>query len=198
MYLNPSRPHSANRRALDWLEWPEKSDAVRMVGWLPCYLHSVDCGRAISHHQSSGRLCPHQRKGNIWNSTNPSEDIQGVWCINAVALCRTRGGLTTAVRRRMDTSVRRRPPPNQTVVPKRKRTRDASLYVMRLPLNWRWNYTKKKPTNLLFTVIFSAISKGSTRYGSFCYNIGSEAKTFDDAKKACSQAGAHLVDVTDR
>lgn len=40
--------------------------------------------------------------------------------------------------------------------------------------------------------------KGSTRFGSYCYNIGSETKTFEDAKKACSEAGANLVDVADR
>lgn len=39
---------------------------------------------------------------------------------------------------------------------------------------------------------------GSTRFGSFCYNIGSEAKTFREAKQACSGAGGHLVDVTNR
>uniref|UniRef100_A0A3Q3VSG6 Macrophage mannose receptor 1 n=1 Tax=Mola mola TaxID=94237 RepID=A0A3Q3VSG6_MOLML len=39
---------------------------------------------------------------------------------------------------------------------------------------------------------------GSIRFGSYCYNIGSETKTFDDAKRACSEAGAYLVDVADR
>ncbi|XP_035511844.1 macrophage mannose receptor 1 [Morone saxatilis] len=39
---------------------------------------------------------------------------------------------------------------------------------------------------------------GSIRFGSYCYNIGSETKTFDDAKRACSEAGANLVDVADR
>lgn len=39
---------------------------------------------------------------------------------------------------------------------------------------------------------------GSFRFGSHCYNIGAETKTFDDAKQACSQAGAYLVDVADR
>lgn len=36
------------------------------------------------------------------------------------------------------------------------------------------------------------------RYGSYCYNTGLERKTFDEAKKACSDAGSHLVDVADR
>ncbi|XP_056290315.1 macrophage mannose receptor 1-like [Pseudoliparis swirei] len=39
---------------------------------------------------------------------------------------------------------------------------------------------------------------GSIRFGSYCYNIGSETKTQDEAKRACSEAGAHVVDVTDR
>ncbi|XP_074478489.1 macrophage mannose receptor 1 [Sebastes fasciatus] len=39
---------------------------------------------------------------------------------------------------------------------------------------------------------------GSFRFGSYCYNIGSETKTLDDAKRACSAAGGHVVDVTDR
>ncbi|XP_070783907.1 macrophage mannose receptor 1 [Enoplosus armatus] len=39
---------------------------------------------------------------------------------------------------------------------------------------------------------------GSIRFGSYCYNIGSVTKTFDEAKRACSEAGANLVDVADR
>ncbi|XP_034003884.1 macrophage mannose receptor 1 [Trematomus bernacchii] len=39
---------------------------------------------------------------------------------------------------------------------------------------------------------------GSIRFGSYCYNIGSESKTFDEAQRACSETGAHMVDVTDR
>ncbi|XP_073344522.1 macrophage mannose receptor 1 [Pagrus major] len=39
---------------------------------------------------------------------------------------------------------------------------------------------------------------GSIRFGSYCYNIGSEKKTFDDAKQACGEAGGNLVDVVDR
>ncbi|XP_029313971.1 macrophage mannose receptor 1 [Cottoperca gobio] len=39
---------------------------------------------------------------------------------------------------------------------------------------------------------------GSIRFGSYCYNVGSEKKTFEEAKQACAAAGAHVVDVTDR
>ncbi|XP_010742418.3 macrophage mannose receptor 1 [Larimichthys crocea] len=39
---------------------------------------------------------------------------------------------------------------------------------------------------------------GSRRFGSYCYNIGSETKAFNDAKRTCSDAGGNLVDVVDR
>ncbi|XP_022067987.1 macrophage mannose receptor 1 [Acanthochromis polyacanthus] len=39
---------------------------------------------------------------------------------------------------------------------------------------------------------------GSFRFGSYCYNIGTETKTFNDAKQTCSAAGGKLVDVADR
>ncbi|XP_029003075.1 macrophage mannose receptor 1 [Betta splendens] len=39
---------------------------------------------------------------------------------------------------------------------------------------------------------------GSVRFGSYCYNIGAEKKTFDEAKLACSEAGASLLDVANR
>ncbi|XP_015232976.1 PREDICTED: macrophage mannose receptor 1 [Cyprinodon variegatus] len=39
---------------------------------------------------------------------------------------------------------------------------------------------------------------GSTRFGSFCYDIGGETKTFEEAKQACSKDGANLVDIADR
>ncbi|XP_047424697.1 macrophage mannose receptor 1 [Mugil cephalus] len=39
---------------------------------------------------------------------------------------------------------------------------------------------------------------GSIRFGSYCYNVGAEAKTFDEAKRTCSEAGGNLVDVSDR
>ncbi|XP_008296580.1 macrophage mannose receptor 1 [Stegastes partitus] len=39
---------------------------------------------------------------------------------------------------------------------------------------------------------------GSFRFGLYCYTIGTETKTFDDAKRSCSEAGGKLVDVADR
>uniref|UniRef100_A0A667Y143 Mannose receptor C-type 1 n=1 Tax=Myripristis murdjan TaxID=586833 RepID=A0A667Y143_9TELE len=39
---------------------------------------------------------------------------------------------------------------------------------------------------------------GSVRFGSYCYNIGAETKTFDEAKQACRDASSNLVDVADR
>ncbi|XP_054607456.2 macrophage mannose receptor 1 [Nothobranchius furzeri] len=39
---------------------------------------------------------------------------------------------------------------------------------------------------------------GSVRFGSYCYNIGAETKTFEEAKQACSVAGANLLDINDR
>ncbi|XP_034026660.1 macrophage mannose receptor 1-like [Thalassophryne amazonica] len=39
---------------------------------------------------------------------------------------------------------------------------------------------------------------GSFRFGSYCYNIGAETKTFDEAKQICLDAGSNLVDVADR
>lgn len=39
---------------------------------------------------------------------------------------------------------------------------------------------------------------GSVRFGLYCYNTGIEKKTFEEAKQACAQAGAHLVDIADR
>lgn len=39
---------------------------------------------------------------------------------------------------------------------------------------------------------------GSVRYGPYCYKIGAETKTFEEAKTACSHDGSYLVDVGDR
>ncbi|KAM4606060.1 macrophage mannose receptor 1 [Polymixia lowei] len=39
---------------------------------------------------------------------------------------------------------------------------------------------------------------GWVRFGSHCYNIGAETKTFDEAKRTCGEAGSTLVDVADR
>ncbi|XP_057680492.1 macrophage mannose receptor 1 [Corythoichthys intestinalis] len=40
--------------------------------------------------------------------------------------------------------------------------------------------------------------RGSFRYSSYCYTIGAEKKTFDEAKQACSQDGGNLIDIADR
>ncbi|KAL1006843.1 hypothetical protein UPYG_G00077910 [Umbra pygmaea] len=39
---------------------------------------------------------------------------------------------------------------------------------------------------------------GWIRYGSYCYKIGSEKKTFDEAGQICQQSGSNLVDVVNR
>ncbi|XP_076014204.1 macrophage mannose receptor 1 [Genypterus blacodes] len=39
---------------------------------------------------------------------------------------------------------------------------------------------------------------GAIRFGSYCYKIGDETKTFDEAKRICLGAGSNLVDVSDR
>uniref|UniRef100_UPI0037E8EC41 macrophage mannose receptor 1 n=1 Tax=Semicossyphus pulcher TaxID=241346 RepID=UPI0037E8EC41 len=39
---------------------------------------------------------------------------------------------------------------------------------------------------------------GSVRFGSYCYNIGLETKTFEEAKRTCSETGSYLVDIADR
>ncbi|XP_047205018.1 macrophage mannose receptor 1 [Girardinichthys multiradiatus] len=39
---------------------------------------------------------------------------------------------------------------------------------------------------------------GSSRFGSYCYEIGSETKTFEQATQACLEGGAKLLDVADR
>uniref|UniRef100_H3DIA4 Macrophage mannose receptor 1 n=1 Tax=Tetraodon nigroviridis TaxID=99883 RepID=H3DIA4_TETNG len=39
---------------------------------------------------------------------------------------------------------------------------------------------------------------GWTRFGSYCYNVGSVKKTFDEATNLCSGDNAYLVDVADR
>uniref|UniRef100_A0AAQ4QFA2 Mannose receptor C-type 1 n=1 Tax=Gasterosteus aculeatus aculeatus TaxID=481459 RepID=A0AAQ4QFA2_GASAC len=57
---------------------------------------------------------------------------------------------------------------------------------------------KKKRISSHSVFVFLNLHKGSIRFGSYCYNVGSETKTSDEAKRACSAAGAHLVDVADR
>ncbi|KAM9712648.1 macrophage mannose receptor 1 isoform 1-T1 [Menidia menidia] len=39
---------------------------------------------------------------------------------------------------------------------------------------------------------------GSIRFGSYCFQIGTETKTFEGAKQACAEAGANLLDVDNR
>ncbi|KAG7268603.1 hypothetical protein CRUP_020036, partial [Coryphaenoides rupestris] len=47
-------------------------------------------------------------------------------------------------------------------------------------------------------VLTSDSVQGWTRYRWYCYQIGAQTKTFDDAKNACEQPGGHLVDIHDR
>ncbi|XP_051570049.1 macrophage mannose receptor 1-like isoform X2 [Myxocyprinus asiaticus] len=47
-------------------------------------------------------------------------------------------------------------------------------------------------------VISPGCQTGWIRYGSYCYNIAMETKTFNDAKQICEQTGANLVDVASR
>lgn len=54
---------------------------------------------------------------------------------------------------------------------------------------------------LILTSTFSSLFnylKGSIRFGSYCYKVGDETKTFDEAKRICLDAGSNLVDVSDR
>ncbi len=132
---------SADRCALDWLEWSEEPDAVWMVWSLPRYLHPVADWWAISCHQPPRRLCPHRRKG----TTHDCPNVKGtrkmlltkamiirveLFLFSVHGPYRMGDGLTTCVRRPVDTSVRRRPPLNQLKALMRKPTRDASLWVM--------------------------------------------------------------------
>nr|XP_020442059.1 macrophage mannose receptor 1-like [Monopterus albus] len=57
-----------------------------------------------------------------------------------------------------------------------------------------WLYNK---AFIRFNSLFNHL-KGSISFGSYCYDIGAETKTFEEAKRACSEAGANLVDVADR
>lgn len=40
--------------------------------------------------------------------------------------------------------------------------------------------------------------KGWTRYGYYCYFIGTETKTFEEAKQMCVKTESYLVDITSR
>uniref|UniRef100_A0A669DCS4 Macrophage mannose receptor 1 n=1 Tax=Oreochromis niloticus TaxID=8128 RepID=A0A669DCS4_ORENI len=55
-----------------------------------------------------------------------------------------------------------------------------------------------KPIGGSLAEVNKGCTLGSIRFGSYCYNIGAEKKTFEEAKQACSGAGANLVDVSDR
>uniref|UniRef100_A0A8C9WMS0 Macrophage mannose receptor 1 n=1 Tax=Scleropages formosus TaxID=113540 RepID=A0A8C9WMS0_SCLFO len=47
-------------------------------------------------------------------------------------------------------------------------------------------------------VISPGCKAGWTRFGSYCYYVGSEAKTFDEAKQTCQSSSSYLVDITSR
>lgn len=91
----------------------------------------------------------------------------------------------------MDTSARRRRPPDQLEAFKRILIQAANLCVRQFPF--------KYPNLIsgLFLLFFSP-AQSWIRFHSYCYNIGSEKKTFDEATQACSALGAYLVDVADR
>ncbi|XP_028289877.1 macrophage mannose receptor 1 isoform X2 [Gouania willdenowi] len=55
-----------------------------------------------------------------------------------------------------------------------------------------------KPAEGFHEEVNPGCNLGSTRFGSFCYNVGLETKTFGEAKRACSETGSNLVDVADR
>lgn len=40
--------------------------------------------------------------------------------------------------------------------------------------------------------------KGWKRYGSYCYFIGTEKKTFEEAKEDCERSKSYLTDVSTR
>lgn len=129
---------SVNRCVLDRLERSEKPDAVWMVWSLPRNLHPVANWRAFTCHQPPGRLCPDQRKGNTHDCHN-AKGKHKTMLMNAMiipvvpslssvdGMHRMESGLTTCVRRHMDTSVRRRRPPHQLKAPTRQPIQDASL-----------------------------------------------------------------------
>ncbi|KAL4635258.1 macrophage mannose receptor 1-like [Arapaima gigas] len=47
-------------------------------------------------------------------------------------------------------------------------------------------------------VVSPGCKPGWMRFGSYCYYIGSQAKTFDDAKQTCHSSGSYLADVINR
>ncbi|CAL9698126.1 unnamed protein product [Knipowitschia caucasica] len=56
----------------------------------------------------------------------------------------------------------------------------------------------RKPAEGTHEEINPGCKLGSVRYGPYCYKIGAETKSFEDAKTACSHEGSNLVDVGDR
>lgn len=40
--------------------------------------------------------------------------------------------------------------------------------------------------------------KGWIRYGYYCYFVGTETKTFEEAKQTCVKSDSNLVDITSR
>ncbi|XP_032407990.1 macrophage mannose receptor 1 isoform X1 [Xiphophorus hellerii] len=55
-----------------------------------------------------------------------------------------------------------------------------------------------KPTGGTQEEVNTGCKLGTTRFGSFCYEIGRETKTFAEAMQACSKGGSNLVDIADR
>uniref|UniRef100_A0AAV2L7K5 Macrophage mannose receptor 1 n=1 Tax=Knipowitschia caucasica TaxID=637954 RepID=A0AAV2L7K5_KNICA len=55
----------------------------------------------------------------------------------------------------------------------------------------------RKPAEGTHEEINPGCKLGSVRYGPYCYKIGAETKSFEDAKTACSHEGSNLVDVGD-
>uniref|UniRef100_A0A8B9H709 Mannose receptor, C type 1b n=1 Tax=Astyanax mexicanus TaxID=7994 RepID=A0A8B9H709_ASTMX len=67
----------------------------------------------------------------------------------------------------------------------------------------KYGYICKKKSHLKpstnDTVVSSPGCKpGWVRYGYYCYQAGSETKTFDEAKQMCEKTGSYLADITNR
>ncbi|XP_036377634.1 macrophage mannose receptor 1-like [Megalops cyprinoides] len=57
---------------------------------------------------------------------------------------------------------------------------------------------KKATTGVAPEVVSPGCKTGWVRFGSYCYYIGAETKTFDEAKQTCQGSSSYLVDVTNR
>ncbi|KAJ3611260.1 hypothetical protein NHX12_021276 [Muraenolepis orangiensis] len=55
-----------------------------------------------------------------------------------------------------------------------------------------------KPPGGAHEVVNPGCKPGWTRFQWYCYQIGAQTKTFDNAKKACKESGGNLVDVRNR